>query len=105
MADSLVGVVGASCVEGYGTELLFSEDHGEITDRLRFSSVELVLGSALEKQVALEMGVPFLELSFPLADRVVLNRCTVGYRGATTLLEDLGSALLAASGHRIQDAS
>ncbi len=94
-----------SCVEGYGTELLFSEDHGEITDRLRFSSVELVLGSALEKRVALKMGVPFLELSFPLADRVVLNRCTVGYRGATTFLEDLGSALLAASGHRIQEAS
>ena len=45
----------------------------------------------------IELGVPFLQISFPVADRVVLNRCYAGYRGAATLLEDLGSEILAHS--------
>jgi nitrogenase molybdenum-iron protein beta chain len=84
-------------VHGDRTELFFSEDHAEITDLVVSGAAELVLGSALEKSVALELGVPFLQLSFPVADRVVLNRCYGGYRGAAILLEDLGSAILAHS--------
>ncbi|MEI7747883.1 MAG: nitrogenase component 1 [Chlorobiaceae bacterium] len=84
-------------VHGDRTELFFSEDHAEITDLVVAGAAELVLGSALEKSVALELGVPFLQLSFPVADRLVLNRCYTGYRGAATLLEDLGSAILAHS--------
>ena len=84
-------------VHGDRTELYFSEDHAEITDLVFLGAAELVLGSALEKSVALELGVPFLQISFPVADRVVLNRCYAGYRGAATLLEDLGSEILAHS--------
>ena len=84
-------------VHGDRTELYFSEDHAEITDLVFRGAAELVLGSALEKSVALELGVPFLQISFPVADRVVLNRCYAGYRGAATLLEDLGSEILAHS--------
>ena len=81
-------------VEGYSTEVVFSEDHAEIIDQVRSGAAELVLGSALEEQVALALGVPFLQLSFPLSDKVVLSRGYSGYRGAAALLEDLGSAIL-----------
>ncbi len=84
-------------LEGAGTELFFSEDHGEITDLVRNSGAEVVLGSALEEGVAAELGAAFLQLSFPLSDRVVLNRSYAGYRGAATLLEELGSAILSHS--------
>lgn len=80
---------------GYGTTVLFSEDHAEIAAALAQSGAGVVLGSSLEQQGAAGLGVPFLPVSFPLADRIVLERGYAGYRGATALLEDLGSVLLA----------
>ncbi len=81
-------------VEGNGTEVFFSEDLAEITDLVRSSAVGLVLGSALEKPAAVELGIPFLQISFPLSEQIVLSRGYAGYRGAATLLEDFGSAIL-----------
>jgi len=86
-----------SLVPGYETDLLFSEDRAGIADAIRDGAAGIVLGSSLEREVAGELGVPFLAVSFPLTDRVVLERGYAGYRGAATLLEDLGSALLADS--------
>jgi nitrogenase molybdenum-iron protein beta chain len=80
---------------GYRTEIAFSEDQAEIADLLASSGVGLVLGSHLERQAAAHLRVPFLPISFPLSRQVVLSRCYAGYRGAITLLEDLGSAILA----------
>lgn len=89
--------------ERWGAELFFSEDHAGISDLLRSSSAGLFLGSAMEEAVANELRVPFLQVSFPVADRVVLDRSYAGYRGAATLLEDLGSTLLRASNRRFRD--
>ena len=95
--DELVTLLSA-LLPGYESEVLFSEDRAEISDYLRESAgeVRLILGSSLERDVAEELGVPFLALSFPLSHRIVLDRGYAGYRGATALLEDLGSAILAA---------
>ncbi|HWQ25730.1 MAG TPA: nitrogenase component 1 [Chlorobaculum sp.] len=84
----------AALVEGWGTELSFSEDHIEISGLIRSGGAGLVLGSALEEQVAVELGLPFLQVSFPLSGRVVINRGYAGYKGASSLLEDLGSVIL-----------
>jgi len=83
-----------SLLNGFPTEVSFTEDFAEISDLLRSSSAALVLGSGLEESVAAGLGVPFLQISFPLSDRFVLSRGYAGFRGAVTLLEDLGSALL-----------
>jgi nitrogenase molybdenum-iron protein beta chain len=80
-------------------EVFFSEDQAEISALVHSGNARLVIGSALEEQVAVELGVPFLQLSFPLSDRVVLNRGYAGYRGAAALLEDMGSAILSSSNH------
>lgn len=81
----------------FGARLFFSEDRAEIAEIVRELKPGLVLASALEAAVAREIGAPLLKLSFPLGDRVVLDRAYVGYRGAATLIEDLGSALLPGS--------
>ena len=86
-------------LDGYGTEVLFAEDRAEIADRLHAGAAELILGSALEREVATDLGVPFLQVSFPVDRQVVLNRGYAGYRGAVTLLEDLGSAILSGGPH------
>jgi nitrogenase molybdenum-iron protein beta chain len=83
-----------SLLDGSRTELFFSEDQAAISDILRAGGGGLVLGSALEEAVAAELGVPFLPVSFPLSGKVVLDRGYGGYRGAASLLEDLGSAIL-----------
>jgi len=82
---------------GYCTDVLFSEDQSEIHDVVRAGQPGIILGSSLEQEVAVELGVPFLALSFPLFDRIVLERAYAGYLGAAALLEDLGSAMLAGS--------
>ncbi|NTU52737.1 MAG: oxalate:formate antiporter [Chlorobiaceae bacterium] len=84
-------------VDGWKAEVFFSEDHAEIQDIVFSGGAEVVLGSALEAKVADSLGVPFLPVSFPLADRVVIHRGYAGYRGATALLEDIGSAMLSRS--------
>jgi len=78
----------------FETEPLFTEDAAEIADLVRASDCELVIGSAFERSIADELDVPFLSISFPLADRLVLDRGYVGYAGAIALVEDIGSAIL-----------
>ena len=87
----------AAIVPGYETNVVFSEDRAEISDVIKAGEVGLVLGSSLEQKVAEELGVPFLAVSFPLTDRIVLERGYAGYHGAAALLEDLGSAIIAGS--------
>ena len=85
----LVGLVPES-----RAEVSFAEHRAEIADLVTAADPGLVLGSSLEAGVADRLGVPFLQVSFPVADRVLLSRGYAGYRGAASLLEDLGSAIL-----------
>lgn len=87
----------AAIVPGYETDIIFSEDRAEIADVVRGGGAGIVLGSSLEQEVAAELGVPFLAVSFPLTHRIVLERGYAGYRGAAALLEDFGSVILADS--------
>ncbi|HWR01114.1 MAG TPA: nitrogenase component 1 [Chlorobaculum sp.] len=84
----------ATLVEGWGAEVVFNEDLSGISGLIRSGGAGLVLGSALEKQVADELGVPFLQVSFPISDRIVLSRGCAGYHGAISFTEDLGSVIL-----------
>jgi nitrogenase molybdenum-iron protein beta chain len=74
--------------------LAFSEDAGEIEDLLHASQPDLILGSSLERSVAETLHARFLPISFPIANRLILNRSYAGYEGGLTLIEDLGSAIL-----------
>ncbi|XHR29218.1 MAG: nitrogenase component 1 [Chthoniobacteraceae bacterium] len=81
-------------IEPFGAKLAFAEDAGEIDDLLRASRAELIIGSSLDRPVADELRASFLPVSFPVANRLVLNRGYAGYEGGLAFIEDLGSALL-----------
>ncbi|MDR2797127.1 MAG: hypothetical protein LBB80_02185 [Treponema sp.] len=59
-------------------------------------SPAFVVGSSLERDLALKIGAPHLSVSFPVANRAVLNRGYTGFSGGLTLAEDLLSAAVAA---------
>jgi nitrogenase molybdenum-iron protein beta chain len=54
-----------------------------------------VIGSSLERDLALKLGAPHLSVSFPIANRVVISRGYTGFAGGLTFTEDLlGAAVL-----------
>ena len=72
-------------------KIVFASDQWEINKAIREEPEEITLlvGSANEKEVALEKGIQFLNGTFPMNERLVFNRTYCGYRGSLTLTEDL----------------
>ncbi|MBM7865597.1 hypothetical protein GTO89_02220 [Heliobacterium gestii] len=58
-------------------------------------SPAFVLGSSLERELAATLAAGHLSVSFPVANRAVLDRGYTGYRGGLRLTEDLLSAIVA----------
>ena len=54
-----------------------------------------VVGSSLDRELAKELGAGHLSVSFPVANRAVIDRGYTGYRGGLTLIEDLLSTIIA----------
>lgn len=77
-----------------GVGIEFESDSTIIEERLRNSDIELLLGSSIEGRFAQRQGIAFLPVSFPVADRMVLNKGYAGFEGALTLLEDLGNSMI-----------
>lgn len=55
-----------------------------------------VLGSVFEKELADSLGAPHLSVSYPVSNRIVLDRAYAGYSGGLRLTEDILSQLVAA---------
>ncbi|MCX7923542.1 MAG: hypothetical protein N3B21_16260 [Clostridia bacterium] len=55
-----------------------------------------VVGSSLDRELAQTIGAAHLSISFPVANRAVLDRGYAGYRGGLRLTEDLLSAIILA---------
>ncbi|MEA4924604.1 MAG: nitrogenase component 1 [Syntrophomonadaceae bacterium] len=53
-----------------------------------------IIGSAIERDVAESFKVPQLTVTYPISNRVVLNRGYAGYAGALSLTEDILSTLV-----------
>jgi nitrogenase molybdenum-iron protein beta chain len=70
--------------------LFFEPDHYRIMQKLReYDNITLLVGSSLEQEIALERDIQYHVMSYPISDRLVLNRTYSGYRGSLTLVEDL----------------
>ncbi|WP_058302290.1 nitrogenase component 1 [Gorillibacterium timonense] len=54
-----------------------------------------IVGSVMERDVAEQFKVPLLAVSYPITNRVVLNRAYTGFKGGLTLAEDLISLVVA----------
>lgn len=54
----------------------------------------VLVGSVYERDLASEFGFPLLTVSYPVTNRVVLNRAYAGINGALSIAEDLLSILV-----------
>jgi nitrogenase molybdenum-iron protein beta chain len=94
---------------GFRTRLVFETDTSEVAHHLAeiwprsngqrlydAFSPAFVVGSALDREFAIGIGAGHLSVSFPVGNRVVLNRGYAGYEGAMSLIEDLLSVVVAA---------
>lgn len=73
-------------------DLIFEQDSYEIRENLRNRSFQFLLGSSLEKYpAAKEFGVSHLSISFPMYDRLIVERTYAGFRGGNILIEDITS--------------
>lgn len=72
----------------FALNVKFSQDGKEIYGILANSDSELVIGSSLEKEVAEKLGTLVWETSYPVYNKVILNKTYAGTRGAITLAED-----------------
>ena len=59
-------------------------------------SPAFVLGSRIDREFADSIGAGHLSVSYPVSNRVILNRGYAGYSGALALVEDIYSVVLAA---------
>jgi nitrogenase molybdenum-iron protein beta chain len=59
-------------------------------------SPAFIIGSRLDKDFADSIGALHLSVSYPISNRVVLNRGYAGYRGGLVLIEDILSVVLGA---------
>ncbi|WP_378953852.1 nitrogenase component 1 [Pelosinus sp. sgz500959] len=80
--------------------VVYTNDSGIIRDTLRetkFRGKPLILGSAWDQMIAKELGGYHLSISYPVADRFVLNSTYIGYNGALRLAEDIFSILVSSN--------
>lgn len=98
-----------SCLESnYPVRLVFETDGSRVINHLRDKwpaagsgryqnafGPAFVLGSSLERDLALEIGAPHLSVSFPVANRAVLDRGYTGFSGGLRLIEDIVSVIIA----------
>ncbi len=58
-------------------------------------SPAFVIGSHLEREFATDLGAAHLTVSYPVGNRVVLNRGYAGFEGSLSLIEDLLAVIVA----------
>ncbi|AJE02174.1 nitrogenase component 1 [Geobacter pickeringii] len=71
-------------------KVFFETDSHKIKLILQKHSLQLLLGSSLEKFLPKGEAV-FLSVSFPSYDRLIIDRTYAGYRGGVALMEDVAS--------------
>jgi len=54
----------------------------------------VVIGSVFEKDFAASLNAPLVTVSYPITNRIVLNRSYIGFNGGLTLTEDILSSLI-----------
>jgi nitrogenase molybdenum-iron protein beta chain len=78
----------------FSPNVLFSEDAAEIAEAVMQQGAEIVLGRAFERNLAARLGVPLVEIAFPVTNRLILDSALSGLHGARTLIEEIARAVL-----------
>lgn len=92
---------GATCLGiaddmGLDTEILVKSDLHELHTKIKERPVDIVIGTSKGKFISEKEGIPLVRMGFPIEDRFgYQRRSIVGYRGSTTLLDDIANSYLA----------
>ncbi len=82
---------------GIKAEVVFETDGFKVQEEIRnhdYHGYPLVLGSYYEKEVTNELAGHYLNISYPVNDKVVMDDFYVGYTGGIRLIEDIYSVAL-----------
>ena len=77
---------------GIEAEVVFETDSYKIHEQIKshdYHGYPLVLGGYYDKEVTEDLKGNFLNISWPVKDRIVLNDAIVGYEGGIRLIEDI----------------
>lgn len=69
-------------------KVYLSADSREIEQILLQSKADVILGSSLEEQTAVEKQAIFIPISYPVYHRTILNKSYIGISGALSMAED-----------------
>ncbi len=82
---------------GITTPVQFTTDGHEIHEQIKaadFAGTPLILGSNWEKKLAADIGAHFVNVSYPMLEKLVINDHIAGYSGGLHLLEQIFTAAM-----------
>lgn len=82
---------------GIQAETEFSTDGNNIQNQIRkidFAGTPLIIGSNWEKKLSQELGAHFINVSYPMLEKLVINSHIAGYSGGLHLLEQIFTAAM-----------
>ncbi|MBQ1628501.1 MAG: hydrogenase [Treponema sp.] len=82
---------------GIQAEVQFTTDGHDIQEQIRktdFAGTPLIIGSNWEKKLATEIGAHYVNVSYPMLEKLVINDHIAGYSGGLHLLEQIFTAAL-----------
>ena len=82
---------------GIKTQVQFTPDGHDIQKQIKsfdFAGTPLIIGSNWEKKLALELGAHFVNVSYPMLEKLVINDHIAGYSGGLHLLEQIYTAAM-----------
>lgn len=80
-------------LKNYTEKIYITSDEKDIEDIVRQSKAELILGSSLEKHIAGKLGLPLIEVSYPIYDKEISNYQTAGVRGIANFVSEYISVI------------
>ena len=82
---------------GIKTPVQFTTDGHDIHEQIKaadFAGTPLIIGSNWEKKLAAELGAHFVNVSYPMLEKLVINDHIAGYSGGLHLLEQIFTAAM-----------
>jgi nitrogenase molybdenum-iron protein beta chain len=88
--DAIAGFLTEGLESVVKPEVIFEADSHRLRLKLREHTAQLILASSLEKYIAVdELNAMQVSVSFPVYDRLIIDRTYAGYRGGLALMEDV----------------
>lgn len=72
-------------------QIFYEDDKNKISEIVKDVSedINLIVGSSYEKEIASELGIFHVTLTYPCTEQHILNKTHAGYRGSLTIIEDM----------------